>query len=61
MSNTGDYTYNFICKCKSQMNVEISREIDFVPKCLKCGSIKMQLRYSIINGDIWMNESIMHE
>ncbi len=59
MSNS--HTYNFICKCRAELNVEISREIDFAPKCLKCGSTKLTLKYSIINGDIWMNESIMHE
>ena len=56
-----DYTYSFICKCKSELYIEISREIDFTPKCLKCNSSRLQLRYSIIHGEIWMNEAIFHE
>ena len=56
-----DYTYSFICKCKSELYIEIFREIDFEPKCLKCNSSRLQLRYSIIQGELWMNEAILHE
>jgi hypothetical protein len=43
------------------MNIELSREIDFIPRCLKCNS-DMVIRYSIDNdGELWMNFSIMHE
>jgi len=58
---SNSHTYSFACKCRAELNVEISREIDFKPKCLKCGSTKMTLRYSIINGEVWMNEEVMHE
>jgi hypothetical protein len=56
------YTYNFLCMYdRSEMNIELSREIDFEPVCLKC-SQDMVLKYSIDNdGEIWMNFSIMHE
>jgi hypothetical protein len=56
------YTYGYLCMYdRSQMNIELSREIDFIPRCLKCNS-DMVLRYSIDNdGEIWMNFSIMHE
>lgn len=56
------YTYSFICmKDKSVMNLEISRELDYIPKCLKCNG-NMILRYSINNdGEIWMNSAILHE
>ena len=56
------YTYNLLCMSdRSELNIELSREIDFIPKCLKCNKT-MILRYSINNdGDIWMNSAIMHE
>lgn len=57
---TYSHTYNFICtNCKSLLNVEINKEIDYDPKCLKCG-LKMKMRYSILDGDIWMSEDL-HE
>ena len=41
--------------------LEVSRELDYIPKCLKCAR-DMVIRYSINdNGDIWMNENILHE
>jgi hypothetical protein len=56
------FTYGFLCMDdRSEMTIELSRELDFVPKCLKCNG-KMTIRYSIDNdGEIWMNSSIMHE
>lgn len=56
------FTYNLLCTYdKSEMNLEISRELDYIPKCLKCNK-NMILRYSINNdGEIWMNSAIMHE
>ena len=56
------FTYSFLCMYdRSEMNIELSRELDFAPKCLKCNG-KMTIRYSIDNdGEIWMNSSIMHE
>jgi len=56
------FTYNFLCMYdRSEMNIELSRELDFIPVCLKCAS-EMTIRYSIDNhGEIWMNSSIMHE
>ena len=56
------YTYNLLCMTdRSELNIELSREIDFIPKCLKCNRV-MILRYSINNdGDIWMNSAIMHD
>ena len=56
------YTYNFICmKDRSELNLELSRELDYLPKCLKCGK-SMILKYSINNdGEIWMNSAILHE
>jgi hypothetical protein len=56
------YTYNYLCiQDQSEMNIELSKEIDFVPRCLKCTK-DMTLKYSIDNdGEIWMNFSIMHE
>jgi hypothetical protein len=56
------YTYNYLCmQDQSEMNIELSREIDFIPRCLKCNS-DMVIRYSIDNdGELWMNYSIMHE
>lgn len=56
------YTYNFICmKDRSTMNLEISKKLDYLPKCLKCDQ-SMTLRYSINDdGDIWMNSAIMHD
>jgi hypothetical protein len=41
--------------------MELSKEIDYSPKCLKCGSTQLQLRYTIILGELWMNYSILHE
>jgi len=56
------FTYNFLCMSdRSEMNIELSRELDFLPKCLKCNKT-MILKYSINNdGDIWMNSAIMHD
>ncbi len=56
------YTYNFLCRSdNSEMNLELSKELDYLPKCLKC-SKTMLLRYSIDNnGSIWMNSAIMHD
>ncbi len=45
----------------STMNLELSKQIGYIPKCLKCNS-NMIMRYSINNdGDIWMNSAILHE
>ncbi len=56
------YTYSYLCRQdRSMMLLELSKEIGFSPKCLKCGR-DMVLKYSIDdNGDIWMNEDILHE
>lgn len=56
------WTYNFICMSDhSTMNLELSKQIGYIPKCLKCNS-NMIMRYSINNdGDIWMNSAILHE
>ena len=56
------YTYNFLCRQdQSTMNLELSKELDYIPQCLKCNA-RMVLRYSINNdGEIWMNSAIMHE
>jgi len=59
-SVAGDYTYSFICKCKSETYMELSKEIDHNPKCLKCGSTQLKLRYTIILGDLWMSPDL-HE
>ena len=40
--------------------MELSKEIDYNPKCLKCGYTKLKLRYTIINGDLWMSDDL-HE
>ena len=58
--SSGDYTYSFICKCKSETYMELSKEIDYRPKCLKCGSTQLKLRYTIIQGDLWMSDDL-HE
>ena len=56
------YTYSFLCKQDSStMLLELSKELDYLPQCLKCNKT-MILRYSIDdNGSIWMNSAIMHE
>jgi hypothetical protein len=56
------YTYAFYCKKdKSEMTLELSKELDYIPSCLKCNG-KLTIRYSIDNnGSIWMNSAIMHE
>jgi hypothetical protein len=56
------HTYSFSCSNdNSIMSIEISRELDYTPKCLKCNRT-MHLRYSISNdGEVWMNSGIMHE
>ena len=56
------YTYSFICMIdRSELNLELSKELDYLPKCLKCNK-SMVIRYSINNnGDIWMNSAIMHD
>ena len=56
----GDYTYSFICKCKAELYMELSRELDYSPKCLKCYSSQLQLRYTIIHGELWMSDDL-HE
>ena len=56
----GDYTYSFICKCKSELYLELSHKISYSPKCLKCGSTQLKLRYTIIHGDLWMSDDL-HE
>lgn len=58
---TGDFTYSFMCKCKAELYLELSKEISFNPKCLSCGSTQLELRYTIILGKLWMNDSILHE
>ena len=40
--------------------MELSKELDYKPKCLKCNSSQLQLRYTIILGELWMSESL-HE
>lgn len=54
------FTYSFICmKDKSELNMEISRQLDYIPQCLKCGQ-NMIIRYSINNdGEIWLNSAIL--
>jgi len=54
----GDYTYSFICKCKAELYMELSKELDYSPKCLKCNSSRLQLRYTIILGELWMSEDL---
>ena len=55
------YTYNYICmKDKSTLNLEISKPLDYEPKCLKCNSTQLVLRYTIIHGDLWMSDDL-HE
>jgi hypothetical protein len=62
MNSNPLYTYGFYCsKDKSEMTLELSKELDYIPSCLKCNS-RMIIRYSIDNdGSIWMNSAIMHE
>ena len=62
MNSDPVYTYSFFCKKdKSIMNLDLSRELDYIPSCLKCNS-NMIIRYSIDNnGELWMNSAIMHE
>ena len=57
----GDYTYSFICKCKAETYIELSKEIDYNPKCLKCNSSRLVLRYTIIDNQLWLNNSVLHE
>jgi len=38
--------------------MELSKEIDYQPKCLKCNSTKLFLRYTIIHGDLWMSDDL---
>ena len=59
--SAGDYTYSFICKCGSVLDLELSKEIGYMPKCLRCNSSRLQLRYSIINGEIYMNDDILRD
>ncbi len=59
--SAGDYTYSFICKCNSVLNLELSKKIWDTPKCLKCNSSQLELRYSIINGEIYMNDDILRD
>ncbi len=56
------YTYSYLCmQDRSIMLLELSKELDYIPKCLKCAR-DMIMRYSINNdGDIWMNDDILHE
>lgn len=56
------YTYSYICmQDKSIMLLELSKELEYIPKCLKCAR-EMILRYSIgDNGELWMNEEILHD
>ena len=61
LTNTGDYTYSFICKCKAETYMELSKELHYNPKCLSCNSSRLQLRYTIIHGHLWMNDDILHE
>jgi hypothetical protein len=56
----GDYTYSFICKCRAETYMELSKEIDYQPKCFKCNSTQLILRYTIIHGDLWMSDDL-HE
>jgi len=56
------YTYNYICmKDKSTLNLEISKPLDYKPKCLKCNSSRLVLRYTIIDDQLWLNNSVLHE
>jgi hypothetical protein len=41
--------------------MELSKELDYNPKCLNCNSSQLQLRYTIIHGSLWMNDDILHE
>ena len=61
LSNTGDYTYSFICNCGATLDLELSKEIYYTPKCLKCNSSRLQLRYSIIHGEVYMNDDILRD
>jgi hypothetical protein len=54
-----DYLYSFYCKCGSVLDLDLSHEISYEPKCLKCNSSRLQLRYSIIQGELWMNDEIL--
>jgi hypothetical protein len=56
------YTYNFVCmKDRSEMNIELSTQIGYKPKCLKCGGY-MILRYSIDDsGELYMNDDILND
>ncbi len=56
-----DYTYSFYCKCGSVLDLDLSNEISYEPKCLKCNSSRLQLRYSIINGELYMNDDILRD
>lgn len=38
--------------------MELSKELDYNPKCLKCGSTQLKLRYTIIIGDLWMSPDL---
>lgn len=52
------YTYNYQCRCNSQMHIEISKELYFDPSCLHCGQ-HMAERYSIgPNGELHIDQEI---
>jgi hypothetical protein len=55
------FTYSFICmRDKSVMDLELGRELNYIPKCLKCNG-NMTIRFSINNdGEVWMNEAILN-
>jgi hypothetical protein len=46
---------------KSTLNLEISKPLDYKPKCLKCNSSRLVLRYTIIDNQLWLNNSVLHE
>ena len=54
----GDYTYSFICKCKAELYMELSKELDYRPTCLKCNSSQLVLRYTITHGELWMSDDL---
>ncbi len=56
----GDYTYSYFCKCGSETYMELSKELDYKPKCLKCNSSQLILRYTVIHGELWMSPDL-HE
>ena len=54
------YTYGWICICKSEMEMHISK-LTYIPECLQCGEL-MFMMYSIDpDGAVWMNKALLIE